>query len=35
MSRTDLASLLIHADRENVFAALTDEDMAAINTLLQ
>lgn len=26
MSRTDLASLLIHADREAVFAALTDRD---------
>lgn len=26
MSRTDLASLLIHADREAVFAALTDPD---------
>jgi 8-oxo-dGTP diphosphatase len=26
MSRTDLASLLIHADRETVFAALTDQE---------
>jgi 8-oxo-dGTP diphosphatase len=26
MSRTDLASLVIHADRETVFAALTDPD---------